>query len=136
MEDQEFVGSYADHLRVGGRLGMMTDIEGTGRLAVLQRKRERMDPETRMYETLENSYYSMKGELQLQDVDLLLLKDALQNCPNKLYKNIVCVIIAYVYLTNRTFSIDRLVDIARVHNHSDCTEIAIVRYSRLMKTLI
>lgn len=138
MEEKEetVVGSYSDQYRVGGRLGMMTEIEGTGRLANLQRKREKMDPETRMYESLENLFYILKPSLKLQDVDLMLLRDALQECPAKLYKNIFCFILAYAYLTVKTFPLEMLVDIARVHQHSDCTEVAIVRYTRLVKTLL
>lgn len=136
MEEKQYVGSYADQFRVGGRMGMMTEIEGTGRLANLQRRREKMDPETRMYESLENLFYILKPSLKLQDVDLMLLRDALQECPGKLYKNIFCFILAYAYLTIKTFPLESLVDIARVHQHSDCTDIAIIRYTRLVKTLI
>lgn len=137
--------NFKDRERVGFRRDMYTEIEGGGRLAQIQERLRRMDPETRVLSQLEAYYHQVSNLYDdfSNDAFLDTIIELFRNVPNKFFKNTNAFILGFVFVHELRKNIRKPVIvelvqdiIARTNQTQTITVSDAIRYMRLIDSLL
>ncbi len=123
--------NFKDRERVGFRRDLYTQIDD-GRLAQIQERLRRLDPESRIIRQLEAYYYELSNLYEgFRGGDLLSwVIDLFQNAPNKMFKNTNTFILGCIYYQEKQ---QRTI---LKTNQTSITLSDVIRYLRLIEMLI
>jgi hypothetical protein len=133
--------NFKDRERVGFRRDLYTQIDD-GRLAQIQERLRRLDPESRIIRQLEAYYYELSNLYEgFRGGDLLSwIIDLFQNAPNKMFKNTNTFILGCIYYQEkqqRTKNINFMIQqFILKTNQTSITLSDVIRYLRLIEMLI
>lgn len=136
--------NFKDRERVGFRRDMYTEIEGGGRLAQIQERLRRMDPESRVVNQLEMYYHQVSNLYDDFSNDAFLDKiiELFRKVPNKFFKNTNAFILGFICIQELRKNIRRPVIvefiqdlITRTNQNQTITVSDAIRYMRLIESL-
>jgi hypothetical protein len=136
--------NFKDRERVGIGRDLYTEIEGGGRMAQIQERLRRLDPESRIIRQLEAYYFELSslyggfigGNLLSWIIDLF------QNSPNKMFKNTNTFILGCIYYqerqqkTQNSSIVSIIQNLIVSTNQSSITLSDVIRYLRLIEAII
>jgi hypothetical protein len=134
--------NFKDRERVGFRRDLYTQIEGGGRLAQIQERLRKLDPESRIIRQLEAYYFELSNLYEgFREGDLLnWIIDLFQNAPNKFFKNTNTFILGCIFYQERQQKpqnvISMIQQIIIKTNQTSITISDVIRYFRLIEMLI
>ena len=123
---------------------MYTEIEGGGRLAQIQERLRRMDPESRVLSQLETYYHQVSNLYDEFSGDAFLdtIIDLFRKVPHKFFKNTNAFILGFVFFqelrknTRKSVIVELVQDlISRTNQSQTITVSDTIRYMRLIESL-